>query len=89
MGDGNQTGSCLLKEKSFYGYFSTSQELGSYLSAKLLNTDAVTLSGLTQGTVGAREPRRYTQTPNRGARDSPQRWAQRCGTEWEDEKSTE
>jgi len=53
MRNGNQTGSCILKEKSFYCYFSVSQELSSYLSAKLLNTDSVTLSGLIWGTEGA------------------------------------
>lgn len=52
MGDGNQPGSCLLKEKSFYCYFSTSHELRLHLSAQLLNTDAVTHPGLTQGMGG-------------------------------------
>lgn len=71
MGNGNQTGSCLSKEKSFYWCFSTSQDLSSYLSAKVLSPDAVTLPGLTQGTEGAQESCRNTPTPNRGVKDSP------------------
>lgn len=71
VGDGNQTGGYFSKEKNFYCYFSTSQELSSYLSAKLLSTDAVTLPGLARGTEGAGESRRNTQTHNRGGKDSP------------------